>query len=404
MSWLQANSGASGRTRRRITAVVIAGGLVLGATALAPTSGADEIGDKRAQAAKVADQLDALQSRQMDLSAQAERVTYEKHQAELAVADAQKLLDETNADLDLKRSLVRDAAVDAYQNGNDSPEFDAFLTSDANAGLQKRSYLETRTGDVKAKVDSLASTQQKAEDDKARLEDAQKAADAKAAEIAELKSASDKAVADQQALNAKVQGELSTLVQAEQQRRAAEAKAASDAAAARIAAAAPVATAPAAGGGGAPATPRAGAKTGTSPVVVDNPSPPAPGNKAQAAIAAALSKRWLPLRVGRRRSERVRLLRPRRLGLRPGRRRWPPALQRSPVRHDHPDLPQPAAARGPRLLGLRWLRARGHLHGRQLAGPRLRLRRRREHLTARRLVEAADGLRPPQLLSGFTYR
>ena len=87
-------------------------------------------------------------------------------------------------------------------------------------------------------------------------------------------------MADQQALNAKVQGELSTLVAAEQARRAAEAKAASDAAAARVAAAAPVATAPAAGGG-APATPRAGAKTGTSPVVVDNPSPPAPGNKAQ---------------------------------------------------------------------------------------------------------------------------
>src|SRR3954462_9216059 len=141
MSWLQANSGASGRARRRITAVVIAGGLVVGATALAPTSGAEEIGDKRAQAAKVADQLDALQARQMDLAAQAESVRYEQEQTTQEVAAAQKLLDETNADLDLKRSLVRDAAVDAYQNGNDSPEFDAFLTSDANAGLQKRSYL-----------------------------------------------------------------------------------------------------------------------------------------------------------------------------------------------------------------------------------------------------------------------
>ena len=121
MSWLQANSGASGRTRRRITALVIAGGLVVGATALAPTSGADEIGSKQAEAAKVADQLDALQSRQMDLSAQAQRVAYEQDQATQEVAAAQKLLDETNADLDLKRSLVRDAAVDAYQNGNDSP-------------------------------------------------------------------------------------------------------------------------------------------------------------------------------------------------------------------------------------------------------------------------------------------
>ena len=235
MSWLHSARKASGRpSRRGATALVVAAGLVLGAVALVPTAGADEIGDKQAEAAKVADQLDALQSRQMDISAQAQQVAYEKSQAEDQAAEAQRLLDQTNADLETKREAVRTVAVEAYQNGNDSPELDAFLTSDANAGLQKRSYLETRTSDMRDAVDSLAAAQKQAEDDKARLDAAQDQVNKKVAEIAALKSAADKAVADQQAVNTKVQGELSSLVAAEQQRRAAAAKAASDAAAARV--------------------------------------------------------------------------------------------------------------------------------------------------------------------------
>ncbi len=291
MSWLQRDRGTSqgpstrrfATTRRGATALVVAAGLVVGVTALVPTAGADQIADKQAEAAKVADQLDALRSRQMDVAAQAERVRYERQQAELKVNEAQVLLDETNAELDQRRDDVREVAVEAYQNGNDSPELDAFLTSDANAGLQKRSYLETRTVDMRDAVDSLSAAQQKAEDDKARLDAAKETVDAKAAEMAELESAARKAVADQQAVSAKVQGELQGLVAAEQARRAQEAKAASDAAAARQAAAAPAAT--------APASPRVGAKAGTGSVVVpSNPNPPPVGRGASGAIQAALSR------------------------------------------------------------------------------------------------------------------
>ena len=253
---------------------------MIGATALVPTAGADQIADKQAEARKVADQLDALKSRQMDISAQAERVSYEQNQAEQKVNEAQALLDQTNAELDARREDVRKVAVEAYQNGNDSPELDAFLTSDATAGLQKRSYLETRTGDMRDAVDSLAAAQQQATDDKARVDAAQHEVDAKAAEMSQLKSAADKAVSDQQAVNAKVQGELQSLVAAEQARRAQEAKAAADAAAARQAAATPT------------AAPRVGAKTGGggSVVVPSNPNPPPVGHGAQGAIQAALSK------------------------------------------------------------------------------------------------------------------
>ncbi len=271
-------------TRRGATAVFVAAGLLVGATALMPTAGADQIGDKQAEAAKVADQLDALQARQMDVAAQAEQVRYQRSQAEAKVNEAQALLDQTNAELDQRRDDVRKVAVEAYQNGNDSPELDAFLTSDANAGLQKKSYLETRTGDMRDAVDSLSAAQQKAEDDKARLDAAQKEVDAKAEEMRQLESAASKAVADQKAVNAKVQGELQTLVSAEQARRAQEAKAASDAAAARQQAATP---APTTGG----SAQRVGAKAGGGSVVVpSNPSPPPVGHGASGAINAALSR------------------------------------------------------------------------------------------------------------------
>jgi cell wall-associated NlpC family hydrolase len=278
---------------------VVAGSLVIGGTALVPAAGADSLSDKQAEAKQVADKLDALESRQMDLAAQAESVRYEQHQAEQKVQDAQKLLDETNAELDAQRGKVRDAAVEAYTAGNDSPELDAFLTSDATSGVQKRSYLEARTGDIRDDIDALNAAQQKAEEDKARLEAAQKDLDAKAAEYEQLQEAASSAVQEQQALNAKVQGELQTLVAEEEARRAEEAR---QAAAAQQAAAqqqrstqAQTQAAPAAQG--TTGTQRSGGSTTTAPspsVGATNPNPPAPGGKAQAAIAAALSKRGSP--------------------------------------------------------------------------------------------------------------
>ena len=77
-------------TRRGVTALAVAAGLAIGAAALVPTAGADQVGDKQAEAAKIADQLDALQARQQDLAAQGERVRFEQSEAEKPVAEAQR--------------------------------------------------------------------------------------------------------------------------------------------------------------------------------------------------------------------------------------------------------------------------------------------------------------------------
>jgi cell wall-associated NlpC family hydrolase len=275
--------------RRGVTALVVTAGLVLGATVLVPTAGADEVGDKRAEAAKVADQLDALQARQMELGAQAERVAYEKDQAKKAVDAAQRLLDQTNAELEKRRGDVRKWAVDAYQDGNDSPELDAFLTSDANTAVQKKVLLEAGAGNLRDAIDALGSAQQQAEDDKARLEEAQVAVDAKAAELAELKAANDKSVADAAALNSRVQGELQTLVAAEQARRAAEEQAATDRAVAAAEAAAAT-TGARSTAGATTGTGTTGSGGGGGVVAPSNPNPPQLSSGAAGAVQAAMSK------------------------------------------------------------------------------------------------------------------
>ena len=61
------------------------------------------------------------------------------------------------------RYLCKDYAVAAYQMGNDSPEFDALITSDAGTGVQKRSYLENLSGSRQDLVDALNTAKLKAE-------------------------------------------------------------------------------------------------------------------------------------------------------------------------------------------------------------------------------------------------
>lgn len=277
--------------RRGIAVSATAAALSAGVILLVPSAGADEVGDKRAEAARIADQLDALQARQVELGTQAERVGFEQHQAEQAVEAAEALLAQTTASLDERRDAVKAVAVEAYQKGNDSPELDAFLTSDPSSGVQKRTYLEARTSNIQDVIDELGSAQQKTEDDTARLERAKEAADTKVAEYEQLWDANEKAVADARALNARAQGELQTLVAEEQARRAAEqARVAERQAAQAQRESASSTPAPSRSTQGAGTGTPSAARGGSTVVVPSNPNPPPAGAGASGAIAAATSR------------------------------------------------------------------------------------------------------------------
>ena len=257
--------GVTRRVLGAIAVIVAASGLA----AIVAPAGASQLTDKQAEAKQVADKLAALQSRAMDLSAQYEAANYQLHLAEQRVADAKALAARTQAEADQRRDDLKRYAVAAYQTGNDSPEIDALLTSDAVSGVQKRSYLADISGSRQDLLDALSAAKQAAEEDAVRLKDAETDAASYAAQIESSKRAADSAASEQQALNQKVQGELKTLVDAENARRAAEA-------AARSAAA------------------RAAASTNSSAGGLSAAPPPAPGAGAAGAIRAAMSRIGAP--------------------------------------------------------------------------------------------------------------
>ena len=206
--------------------------LSLGAVVVGPVS-ADPLSDKKAEAARIGEQLAQLQDRQQEINGQYEKANYELKQAQEKVNAAKVLAIQTAAEADVRREDLRQYAVAAYQSGNDSLEFDALISNDASTGVQKRSYLQSLSGSRQDLVDALNAARQKAEEDGVRLKAAEDASTAKAAEIEQLKKAADEATNQQAAINARVQGELRVLVQAENARIAAAAAAARAAASAR---------------------------------------------------------------------------------------------------------------------------------------------------------------------------
>ena len=218
--------------RLGFVSIIAAVALLLGAVVVAPVS-ADPLSDKKAEAARIGEQLAQLEDRQQELNGQYEKANYELKQAQEKVNAAKVLAAQTAAEADVRREDLRQYAVAAYQSGNDSPEFDALISNDASAGVQKRSYLQSLSGSRQDLVDALNAARQKAEEDGVRLKAAEDVSTAKAAEIEQLKKAADEATNQQAAINARVQGELRVLVQAENARIAAAAAAARAAASAR---------------------------------------------------------------------------------------------------------------------------------------------------------------------------
>jgi cell wall-associated NlpC family hydrolase len=248
-----------------------------------PTAGAQSVDSKRAEAREIAERLAELREEQMELGATYERANYERHLAEEKVADAQEQADRTLEELEARRAELRSFAVIAYQGGNEAPGVAALLTDEASSGTVKRFYLETTTGDRGDLIDALNAAREAAEDDIERLDAAKEEADAHLAQIEDARDAAAAATATQSELNARVQGELASLVAEE----------AAAYAARNPTSAGNTETPSTAGPAAAPARPGANPAPGPAPSpapVPPSPAPPTDGSKAGGAISAALSK------------------------------------------------------------------------------------------------------------------
>ena len=263
--------------------VALVGSLV---TTAAPSGAADAIADKKAEAERIARQLEQ-QSRQVSILAEdydAARVKIESLEVELerAAADVAR----TDAEAKAVERRLKEQSVQAYIRGGSMPALAMLAETSIEDDIAVRSqYVRTVTSGAADVLDELRVVRQELDVQRDTLADARAEARA-AAELAESKrrEAAAAAAAQQETLR-QVQGELAALVEAEAKRRAEEearrvqaelaakkarAEAAAREAAAREAAAREAAAAEAARRATTTTTGRAA--TATAPVVTTRPT------------------------------------------------------------------------------------------------------------------------------------
>jgi cell wall-associated NlpC family hydrolase len=284
------------RVRPPLTRLLAFGALLCLSVGLAVPARADQIADKRAEAQRIASQLDAQSSRLADLAEQYNqaRLDSEKVSGEAAAAAAE--VARLNAQVAANRGAVRDQAVAAYVRGGISPT----ASMDTSAGLDPsrlEQYVASIIGQKQDALDSLRAAQAALAERQTALDAARTKARAAVSKVDASKRDAAAAQAAQKSTLGKVQGELSGLVAAEAQRRAAdEARKAQTALAARQARDTAARSQPAPARAARPGTNTKPTKG--SPVEPSGPPPGPPAAGASAAVAKAKEQIGKPYQWG----------------------------------------------------------------------------------------------------------
>jgi cell wall-associated NlpC family hydrolase len=267
------------RTPLRFVAGVVALATFAVPALAASSAFGDPISDKRAEAARVADDLEGLQQEAEILAEQYNDARLALATVEKKVAAVKARVAETNVQLDGRKKDVASYAVNAYVLGDQGGgTAEIFASADGNEVGRREGYASAAIGNREDLLDRLRIAKAEAQAETTALRKAQDAAAKAKAKVDGKRKEAQAKVEEQQQVVDRVQGELSRLVQAEQRRRAAAAARKAREAARQAAARAPVAPAVDEPPSGSPPP-----STG-SPV----PDPPV-GEGAGAAIAAARS-------------------------------------------------------------------------------------------------------------------
>lgn len=251
---------------RRIVAMAVGLLVLTGAATVVGPAGADQLADKRAEAATVAARLADLDGSLREADARFEEANWRLHQVEDAIAAAERLAAQTRTEMEQRESELKGFAVTAYMGGSSTAAADALLTADATSSAIATMYTTSLSGNRQDFVDALDAARDRAEEDASRLEAVRAEARVISDQIAAVRAQAKAQRDEQAALNSKVQGEVAELVRQEQERiRQAQAAAAAQAAAQRAATA-----------------------SVRNQVVVN--APPANGSVANTAIRAGLTK------------------------------------------------------------------------------------------------------------------
>ena len=253
--------------------------MLLTALATAP-AGASPVDDKKAEAARLARQLDEQGQRISVLDERFNQARLALDRVNAALATTRAGLAASNHKVATARAHLAQAAVNAYMHGGANAMIGRLTRSRGDDLVVRRQYLRVAAADDSQALDEMRAARQDQEAVQSQLESQQRAAQAATDRAAAARRAGSAAEAAEQALLDKTKGELATLVAAETARRAAESERAAKAALDRAAKGA----GSAAKGAGSAAK-KAGDLVGSAAKPLGLPPPVSKG--AAAAVAAA---------------------------------------------------------------------------------------------------------------------
>ena len=225
------------RRARTVLRACLALAVLVGTTsATVGTGSAGPIEDKRAEAAHIAAQLDAGAAQVTQLSKQADRAKGQLGATESAFAQATAAANAADTHLHDTRTRLADEAVDAYVHGGSAGLLAALTTSNGSDLAVRKQYATLAAGEDQQAIDDMRAAREDLAARRASLRRIQNVRAAAVSQLDKRKAALTQAQNGEKTLLGKVQGELATLVAADQARRdadaAARAKALADAAAA----------------------------------------------------------------------------------------------------------------------------------------------------------------------------
>jgi len=199
------------------------GALVLVLSVVSGPAGAGPIDEKRAEAAAIAAKLESQAGSIVALDKERRRAQDALVVAETAVARAQDDLAIAGRRQDEARRLLAAHAQAAYAGGGTVSFIGRMARASVDDAAARRAYLQTASGEDRMAIGRLRAAQEDIRASEDSLERARQTAAGRAKATNAEKQRMDAAVSTQRALLIKVNGDLGSLVAAEQSRQDAEA-------------------------------------------------------------------------------------------------------------------------------------------------------------------------------------
>ena len=186
----------------------------------------DAIADKKAEAERIARDLEAQGERVSILAEQLNQAQLKADQLGTQVRVAEGELAAADHEVAAVRGRLRDRAVASYVGGGHStgelPIGQLLDSGSANDLVVRQTYASAVAGRERATVDMLDAAQEQRRAQRARLDLAQRSAEVVLDQVGAQRRAAAAAASERKVTLERVQGELGALVEAEQARRAAE--------------------------------------------------------------------------------------------------------------------------------------------------------------------------------------